>query len=75
MALEEFKNAGLQDGIELAEWFINNEHMLDGIIKIVEYEGGIPWEGSTEIAKVEDDRYLFIAYFKACKSKLAIEKA
>ncbi len=64
MALEEFKKADLQDGIELAEWFINNEHMLDGIIKIVEYEGGIPWEGSTEIAKVEDDRYLFIAYFK-----------
>jgi len=62
-AFYEFKRAGLQEGAELAEWFINNKGVYDGPLKVVEYAGSIPC-GSSETARAENERYLFVAYFK-----------
>lgn len=62
-ALEEFRNIKDQAGIELAEWFINNKGIKNGVIKIKDYTGRIPWK-SSEITKAENKQYLFVAYFK-----------
>lgn len=62
-ALEEFKNMNYQPGIELAEWFISNKGIENGVIKVKEYSGSIPYEAS-ETARIEDNLYAFIAYFK-----------
>ena len=62
-ALEEFKSIKDQYGIELSEWVINNKRIKNGIVKIKEYEGIIPCDAS-ENAKIENDRYRFVAYFK-----------
>ena len=63
-AYEEFKVIHNQAGMELAEWFINNKGLQDaGKVNIVEYDGEITCEAS-ETARVENDRYLFVAYFK-----------
>ena len=62
-ALEEFKNMDNQQGIELSEWVISNEGITKGKVKIKEYLGKIPCE-ATELAKTENDRNLFVSYFK-----------
>ena len=62
-ALEEFKNINYQHGIELTEWVISNAGITKGKVNIKEYLGKIPCE-ATELAKIENDRYLFISYFK-----------
>lgn len=64
-ALEEFTSIKDQDGIEMTEWVINNKGkgMQNGIVKIKEYNGKIPREDSGT-AQAENDRYLFIAYFR-----------
>ncbi|MFH1505077.1 MAG: hypothetical protein ABIH08_06815 [Candidatus Omnitrophota bacterium] len=62
-ALEEFKNMNCQHEIELTEWFINNKGIKNGVVNIKEYPGPIPYEAS-ETARVEDNLYAFIAYFK-----------
>ncbi|MDP1854236.1 MAG: hypothetical protein Q8L26_08570, partial [Candidatus Omnitrophota bacterium] len=62
-ALEEFKKNKDLVGIELAEWFISSKGIKNGIVKIKDYPGRIPWK-SSEITKAEDKNYLFVAYFK-----------
>lgn len=62
-ALKEFRNIKDQEGVELVEWFISNGGIKNGLVKIKEYPGKIPWD-SSEITKVEDKNYLFISYFK-----------
>lgn len=62
-ALEEFKNMNYQHEIELTEWFISNKGIKNGVVKIKEYPGPIPCEAS-ETARIEDDLYAFVAYFK-----------
>jgi len=62
-ALEEFKNMNCQSGIELTEWFISNKGIKNGVVKVKEYPGHIPYEAS-ETARIEDNLYAFIAYFK-----------
>ncbi|MFH2145389.1 MAG: hypothetical protein ABII75_05085 [Candidatus Omnitrophota bacterium] len=61
-ALEEFKNIDYQQGMELAEWFINNKGIKDGVVNIKEYPG--PFEDDMAEVKAEDNRYVFAAYFK-----------
>jgi len=63
-ALREFRAISNQAGVELAEWFIKNIALgYGGNVKIVEYDGEIPWR-SSETARAEDARYLFVAYLK-----------
>ena len=62
-AYEEFKGINDQGGLELTEWFINNEGIKSGILNIKKHEGEISY-GASETARIEDDRYLFVAYFK-----------
>ena len=62
-ALEEFKNVNNQEGVELAEWFVNNDGIKNGPVKINEYPGKIPCSAS-KTAKAEDGNYKFAAYFK-----------
>ena len=51
-------------GAEDAEWFLNNGEIKNGIVKIKEYSGKNPSNGTTESAVVEDEQYLFVSYFK-----------
>ena len=62
-ALEEFKNMNYQHGTELTEWLINNEGIENGAVNIKEYPGPIPCEAG-ETARIEDNLYAFVAYFK-----------
>lgn len=63
-ALREFTSLNSQSGIELSEWFINNKGLRhSGEVKIVEYDGEIP-SGASELARAENERYAFAAYFK-----------
>ncbi len=62
-ALKELNDIKDQSGVELVEWVVNNSGIKNGIVKIKEYKGKIPDE-SSEGAKIENDRYLFISYFK-----------
>ena len=62
-ALREFEAIKDQGGIELAEWKIDNKGIKNGVVKVKEYPGKLPFENSQE-AKVADKRYLFVAYFK-----------
>ena len=63
-ALGEFKRLNAQSGIELAEWFVNNRTLRNaGGVKLIEYDGEIPCKAS-ELARVENGRYVFAAYFK-----------
>jgi len=62
-ALEEFKNMNHQHGIELTEWFINNEGIENGVVNIKEYPGPIPCKAG-ETARIENNLYAFVAYFK-----------
>lgn len=62
-ALEEFSEIKYQHGIELAEWFISNAGIKNGIVRIKEYPGRIPCKAS-ENTRAEDRNYLFVSYFK-----------
>lgn len=62
-ALKEFRKNKDPSGIELAEWFINNKGIKNGVVKIIEYPGKIQY-GASEIAKTENRQFLFMAYFK-----------
>ena len=63
-ALDEFRRLKVQSGIELAEWFINNRTLRNaGGVKLIEYDGEIPCD-ATELTRVENERYVFAAYFK-----------
>jgi len=62
-ALEEFKNIKDHSGIELTEWMIKNRGIKNGIVKISEYDGKIPYKAS-EVTRIENEQYLFITYFK-----------
>ena len=63
-AFTEFKRLGSQYGIELTEWFIKNKELSHaGAVSLVEYDGREPCSAS-ETARVEDERYTFVAYFK-----------
>jgi len=62
-ALNEFKKIKNQTGVELTEWAIENKGIKNGKLKIKEYLGKIPCE-ATELAKTENDRYLFVSYYK-----------
>ncbi|HAJ57213.1 MAG TPA: hypothetical protein DCL35_05530 [Candidatus Omnitrophica bacterium] len=62
-AYEEFKGINDKGGLELAEWFINNKGIKNDRVVIKEYDGAIPCAAS-EIARIENGRYIFVAYFK-----------
>jgi hypothetical protein len=62
-AYDAFKAIGHQDGLELSEWFINNDGIKSGVLTIKEYPGEIPTPAS-ETVRAENDRYSFIGYFK-----------
>ena len=63
-AFTEFKRLGSQYGIELTEWFIKNKGLSNaGAVSLVEYNGREPCSAS-ETARVEAERYTFVAYFK-----------
>ena len=63
-ALEEFRRLNAQSGIDLTELFITNRPLLhSGKVNVVESDGEIPADAS-ETARVENERYLFVAYFK-----------
>ena len=62
-ALEEYRNMKDREGIELAEWFISNKEIKNGVVKIKEYLGKIPCTAS-EITRTKNKEYLFVAYFK-----------
>jgi tetratricopeptide (TPR) repeat protein len=63
-ALEEYRKLGNQYGSELSEWFVNNGDLLyAGQVKVFEHDGEIPCSAS-ETARAENERYVFVAYFK-----------
>ncbi|MBA7503862.1 hypothetical protein ES706_02483 [subsurface metagenome] len=62
-ALQEFKLINYQDGIERAEWFINNAGITSGYVKIHEYPGRISYTAS-ENDRAGNKHYLFVAYFR-----------
>lgn len=63
-AFHEFRKLGSQYGIELTEWFIKNQGLSNaGTVSIAEYDGKEPCLAS-ETARVEDERFTFVAYFK-----------
>lgn len=62
-ALAEYRNMHLQGGVEKMEWFIDNKGIKNGIVKIKESPGKIPY-GTSEIASAENKQYLFVSYFK-----------
>ena len=64
-ALQEFEAINNQAGVELAEWFINNRHLSHaGRVNVVEYDGDLSQASASETARAENERYVFIAYFK-----------
>ena len=64
-ALQEFRAIHNQAGVELAEWFINNRHLsYAGRVNVVEYDGDLSQASASETARAENERYVFIAYFK-----------
>lgn len=62
-AYEEFRAIHDQAGMELAEWFLYNKGIKNGVVSIREYSGRIPWEDS-ETARVVEEFQSFVAYFK-----------
>ncbi|MCP4649643.1 MAG: hypothetical protein GY853_06130 [PVC group bacterium] len=62
-AMKAFKKIKDQRGFEHSEWRSNNKGVKNGKVEIVEYPGNIPDE-STKLAKIENDRYLFVSYFR-----------
>jgi tetratricopeptide (TPR) repeat protein len=64
-AYDAFKAIDHQYGIELSEWFINNDGIESGVLTIKEYPGKMPCNPAAETARAENDRYLFIGYFKS----------
>lgn len=64
-AYDEFKSVGYQSGMEESEWRINNTlGIREGTLNLKEYDGNIPEDIASETVRVEDNKYLFIAYFK-----------
>ena len=62
-AIEEYNRAGELGSSEEAEWFLNNDGIKNGAVKVVEYPGKIPYT-SSEVTRAEDKRYLFVSYLK-----------
>jgi len=62
-AIEEYRKIGDSGGAEEVEWYLNNEGIENGVVKVVEYPGEIQY-GSTGDQKAEDAKYLFESYFK-----------
>ena len=62
-AIDEYRKIGDSGGVEEVEWYLNNEGIKNGAVKIMDYPGKISY-GASEAARAEDGQYLFVSYFK-----------
>lgn len=62
-ARAEYRESGNEADAEKMEWYLANEEVRDGPLRLQTHPGDVRFSG-IETARAEDARYLFTAYFK-----------